>query len=303
METTTLLAGDLARVVLATQLEAMLAQPNDMEGIHQRRVATRRMRAALRVFRGFVPDEGEQLREELAWLGRALGAVRDLDVQMAVIQDMAGDEDIGPIMRVFAARRLNAVTALDLVLASPRYERLIAGLRALETCAWPESSGAPARAAAPPLIREREKGFIKAARRARRTAPAPKLHKARIRAKQLRYTLEFFSNVYGKPATALIRRMVRIQDVLGTVQDMATLEETLAQMHDDVDAPSIAILVLAADERMRAARTAIGSALRSVRRGRRKGKQRWKRLDRALAYDDSTETETSVSGVATATVP
>ena len=33
------------------------------------------------------------------------------------------------------------------------------------------------------------------------------------------------------------------------------------------------------------------------------GKKRWKRLERALAYDGSTETDTSVSGVATATVP
>jgi len=303
METTTLLVGDLARAVLATQLEALLDQPNDMEGIHQRRVATRRMRAALRVFRGFVPDAAEDVRAELKWLAGSLGAVRDLDVQMAALQDMAGDEDVAPVIRVFAARRLNDATALELALASPRFARLIANLRALETSVWPESSRAPARAAAPPLIRDREARFIKASKRARRTAPAPKLHKARIRAKQLRYTLEFFSTLYGKPATAVIRRVVRIQDVLGAVQDMATLESTLAEMHDEVEAPVIATLVLAADARMRAARTAIGSAMRSIDRKRRKGKKRWKRLDRALAYEATTENETSVSGVATATVP
>jgi len=119
----------------------------------------------------------------------------------------------------------------------------------------------------------------------------------------LRYTLEFFSTLYGKPATAIIRRVVRVQDVLGTIQDMATLEATLAEVNDEVQSPAIAVLVAAADERMRAARTAIGPALRSVRRDRRKTKKRWKRLDRALAYDGSTETDTSVSGVATATVP
>src|SRR6185436_5127820 len=106
-----------------------LDQPNDMEGIHQRRVATRRMRAALRVFRGFVPDAAEDVRAELKWLAGSLGAVRDLDVQMAALQDMAGDEDVAPVIRVFAARRLNDATALELALASPRFARLIANLR------------------------------------------------------------------------------------------------------------------------------------------------------------------------------
>ncbi len=56
----------------------------DPEGVHQMRVATRRLRADLRTFRPVLDREwSEPLRDELRWLGRSLGAVRDADVMLA----------------------------------------------------------------------------------------------------------------------------------------------------------------------------------------------------------------------------
>ena len=53
----------------------------DTEFVHQARVATRRMRSALRLFRDAVPQStGACLAGELQWLGGLFGAVRDLDV-------------------------------------------------------------------------------------------------------------------------------------------------------------------------------------------------------------------------------
>jgi inorganic triphosphatase YgiF len=50
-------------------------------------------------------------------------------------------------------------------------------------------------------------------------SPAEQYHELRIRAKKLRYALEFFAQIYGKPAQALIKRLVRLQDNLGKHQD------------------------------------------------------------------------------------
>src|SRR5262245_64665125 len=61
----------------------------DPEELHQMRVATRRVRAFLRAGRPLLDQSwSELLRDELAWLGRALGPARDLDV---LIERVAGD--------------------------------------------------------------------------------------------------------------------------------------------------------------------------------------------------------------------
>jgi CHAD domain-containing protein len=49
--------------------------------------------------------------------------------------------------------------------------------------------------------------------------PLPRLHRVRIAAKRLRYTLEFFEEVLGPEAHALIDQMKRLQDHLGEIQD------------------------------------------------------------------------------------
>ncbi len=58
----------------------VLARAHD-EGIHQMRVAARRLRSALTLYRAFIPDEQYRyLNGELKWLIRELGGARDWDV-------------------------------------------------------------------------------------------------------------------------------------------------------------------------------------------------------------------------------
>ena len=59
----------------------------DIEELHDMRVATRRLRAALALFSTVLPVRAQTFREELGWLGRVLGAVRDLDVQLDGLAD------------------------------------------------------------------------------------------------------------------------------------------------------------------------------------------------------------------------
>jgi triphosphatase len=65
----------------------------DVEALHQMRVATRRLRATIALFREVLPAQFGALRDELQWVGHELGAVRDVDVQIEGLlaqQDMDG---------------------------------------------------------------------------------------------------------------------------------------------------------------------------------------------------------------------
>ena len=89
--------GELAFAVLRRQLAVLRAKEpgtrlgEDPEELHDMRVATRRLRAALSLFEGVLPVRAQVFREELGWLGRLLGAVRDLDVQLQGLAAMSSD--------------------------------------------------------------------------------------------------------------------------------------------------------------------------------------------------------------------
>src|SRR5260221_5847779 len=60
---------------------------HDPEHVHEMRVATRRMRAALRLFGDVLPAEANSLNDELNWIAGQLGATRDLDVQVRRLRE------------------------------------------------------------------------------------------------------------------------------------------------------------------------------------------------------------------------
>jgi CHAD domain-containing protein len=115
--------AEVVRVRLREQLDELCAQAvvvgagDDPEAVHKMRVATRRLRAALRVFEDMLPPSAAELGRELRWLAGALGAVRDLDVQIHSLGEasqtlQAAPEAAGPVVCLFEARRATAREAL-----------------------------------------------------------------------------------------------------------------------------------------------------------------------------------------------
>jgi triphosphatase len=233
--------GEVAHGVVSTQLSALLAHEasaragEDPEGVHQMRVATRRLRAGLKMFGEVLPAPEAELRSELGWLADHLGAVRDVDVQLASLTKVAAGlrpdaEAMAPVLNAFEARRSSARAELVEALDGPRYAALVAALSAVVAQApgsWPGRATLPAEETLPELIRKRYRRYRKATRDAHATSPSDELHRARIRAKQLRYSLEFVSDVYGKPARSLSKRIVNVQDVFGAIQDAAVMDQRL----------------------------------------------------------------------------
>ena len=191
--------GTLAMNVLRKHFEAFLAREpgtrlgDDVEELHDMRVASRRLRAALSLFGDVLAPAILKLREELAWIGGVLGAVRDLDVQLVELEawhDAVPEPDRKPLLalrsllveqRAVGARRV----ARGSRLATLRVARQPVRPRApCAPAAWSRAvvaRGARRRARSDPAaLRFLSKGRPSYRRRlrARRVPPAPDQGKA-----------------------------------------------------------------------------------------------------------------------------
>ena len=226
--------GVVALAVLRRQFAVLLAtEPgtrlgDEIEELHDMRVATRRLRAATALFNEVLPVEAVRLRPELGWLGRTLGSVRDLDVQLVQL-----DESIAafPEHDQMALRRLRALLVSERAeararmleaLDSRRYDTLVRRFgRTLHAKRGGRSqlAVAPATALAPDLIEAAFGRVRKAARRIGSGSPPEDYHRVRLACKRFRYALEFLADVYPGQTKQLTRRAIAVQDVLGLNQD------------------------------------------------------------------------------------
>jgi triphosphatase len=243
--------GDVAFAVLRRQIGVLREREpgtrlgEDVEELHDMRVATRRLRAALALFAGVLPVRAQTFRQELGWLAAALGAVRDLDVQL---QGLAADptahrvppglvsSDHDPLAELTALlerERRQARTAMLAALDSVRWERLVKGLTAMVQQGPARRSVAtrvPAVIGLPDLVLARHDAVAKAAKRAKKTGVVADFHRLRIRGKRLRYALEFSSDVYDGRTGRYVRQLTGLQDELGRMQDAEVASIRLAEL-------------------------------------------------------------------------
>lgn len=207
----------------------------DPEYLHDLRVATRRLRSALRLFAEVLGGRRcDFLRAELDWIGRLLGAVRDLDVFVPNLQAQTqrlGEAGViaGLLAEELGRQRVPAREALAAALASRRFLSLMRRLEALASSPPPPhprgAQGVPVSGAAPALIWKAQKRVLRLGRTIGPDSPAADLHRLRILFKRLRYASEFFREAFADPASGrdpladYIQAMVRFQDCLGEHQD------------------------------------------------------------------------------------
>jgi inorganic triphosphatase YgiF len=209
----------------------------DPESLHDMRVATRRLRAAVRVFAGGILARLQKgMSRELQWLGQLLGPVRDLDVQMAKLDSFiaaapAGFRPaLGCLREYMESERMHRHAGMLVGLDTARYFRLL--LR-LERFADARARGRSRDAASQELIvvagqRAIKRAFRRLIKRGDKIQATPHpedLHALRIRAKRLRYLLEFLQELTGKPGRRLVKRLTELQDLLGSYHDSVVLAD------------------------------------------------------------------------------
>lgn len=212
---------------------------DDPTAVHQFRVATRRLRSHLHTFAPiFEPGPMRELRDELRWLGAAVGAVRDNDVLAERLRSQAQElpepdaAGVEPLLSLLASQAASARMAMLRALRSRRYVVLLDRLVATAN----EPPVRPERAA-----RADERADRAAARYVRRPwrclrdavagldddPPDSALHDVRILAKRCRYSAEAVAPVAGKPASRFAAAIADLQTELGDHQDTMVAEAWL----------------------------------------------------------------------------
>jgi len=221
--------------MLAAEPGARLGEGTD--GVHKMRVATRRMRAAWRVFDGTYPGRVARRHvAELREVAQALGTVRDLDVMLerldAYRAGLASDEAkaaLEPLVEEWRRNRAAARRELLDLLQGAAYDRFFNDYRALV-------DRAPAVTASDePVTRVRDiaAGRIWRAYERLRAhdaavpyADVPQLHAVRIDGKRLRYTLEFLRELLPPTVESLVAEVTKLQDHIGELNDSQIAAET-----------------------------------------------------------------------------
>lgn len=226
-------------VVLAEESRAL--EGKDPEGVHQMRVATRRIRAAFRTFKRVLPsDLINDFSGEFKWVADCLGAVRDLDVYLSKLDEYAANipqkyaASLNRYEQYLVDQRQNARKQLLDCLSGERYRKLTTAFanvfqHKLSELSQAEFSRPSIAAAALRLIRKQHKVLRKNRRSITKHSPDKELHALRIECKRLRYLFEFFEPFYGKELKNSIRRLRKLQQVLGDFQDACVATQRLTQ--------------------------------------------------------------------------
>jgi CHAD domain-containing protein len=234
-------AGDVIRRALAASVARLISHDPvvrldvDPEGVHQARVATRRLRSDLRTFRTLLDaDWAGALRDELGWLADILGRVRDGDVMLLAMRDLAAllPEARAPdAARILATLEQERDAAHEELLATLRGERYVALLdRLVEAARAPAllaEAGAPAQEVVPALVRRPWRSLVRKVKAASDPPTDDELHAIRIRTKRVRYAAEAVAPVAGKTAGRFASAAADLQDVLGELNDAVVAEEWL----------------------------------------------------------------------------
>ncbi len=241
-------AGEVAFAILRKQFAAMRAHEpgtrlgEDPEELHDMRVATRRMRAALKLFSGALPEQADFYRNELKWVAGALGEVRDLDVQIEQLETLSSEQEedsdaFGEVVGALEKRRVEARERMLQALDSDRYDRFVSSYAGMLRRSPEEEehdegvANEPIVVVAPDLVSRRYKKWRKAGKDLSEGSPPEEYHEFRKEGKRLRYTLEFLKDVYGeKPTMGLVKSLKELQDGLGRHQDLIVAADLLGNV-------------------------------------------------------------------------
>jgi triphosphatase len=238
-------AAEVAFAVLRRHFAVMLANEpgvrlgEDPEDLHDMRVATRRLRATLKLYSDALPKRAERYERDLRYVANALGEVRDLDVHL---ERLAGEasrdgEILQEVIAVLKENRVGARRNMLQTLDSDRYERFVSSFSGTLRRGRSPAPTRPILEAAPELVRRRYRKVRRAADRLAGDSSPEEFHDLRKKGRRLRYALEPLQGIYGKPAEKMIKLLKEIQDDLGEHQDFVVAMELMEELGSDGDLP------------------------------------------------------------------
>jgi len=218
--------------------EDMVLSGSDVEGVHQMRIALRRLRSAFTLFRKVLGRANSAaLITEISWLSHSLGKARDLDVLITqtlpvVIAQFKNHQGLQMLQDKATDEQSAAYREVRTVLCSQRYHSLLLKLADwIENERWQDCTRSTKKHQvlniASVTLAKRYKQLLLCGTHLEHMAPEER-HKVRIAAKKLRYAAEFFASIYvSKKSLTFIKNLSHLQECLGVLNDITTTEKLL----------------------------------------------------------------------------
>jgi CHAD domain-containing protein len=234
--------------VVGSNLDGAIAG-EDVEYLHQLRIAVRRSRTVQRQFKGAFPAlELPGLRSDFRWLQRATGPARDLDVHVEEFEQLSAlvpgslRGELAPLRVALTERRLRAREELARTLRSRRLQELLADWeRLLESLVeMPVEDRPAAERSIGSLAGERVSAayarIVRMGEAIGPDSPAESYHELRKKGKDLRYLLELFGlRLFDHDVVEpLVRALKGLQDLLGRHQDREVQVTLVRSLADEV---------------------------------------------------------------------
>ena len=217
----------------------MVLHGEDIEGLHQMRIALRRLRSALSVFRQIASKQScASIVEECRWITGVLGHARNLDVLITqtlppVLQQLNEHPSLILLNKKAEHVREQAYATVRKALSSQRYHRMLLNLGCwLENERWHDNDALECSVfdVAKTMIKKRQKQLKQQGRRLMHAHPEER-HVTRIAAKKLRYATEFFASLYKEVRLReFLSALTQLLDNLGVLNDITVTETLIRQL-------------------------------------------------------------------------
>ena len=223
----------------------------DIEGVHQVRVAFRRMRSALVIFRKAIPRHiTDPVGVEMKWIAGELGPARDLDVFIDEgLDSMAGKIPLPKgeegLRAIALKHRDQAYDNLRAMMDGERYKKFVTDFDLwLKERVWFQSEmsadtriklGRKIRVYAIKVLDKRVSKVMQTGEHIDQMSEE-ELHQLRIECKKLRYATEFFIPIFAQKKMAEFTLHLKgLQGLLGTMNDVAVMPTLLGALLKDTE--------------------------------------------------------------------
>ena len=217
---------------LRRQLTAAIAGKD--VGVHQARVASRRLREAVPVLtEGLQHSKSGKAQRKIRRLTQALGTVRELDVTLHLIDELGERQGVprtalGEVRALVIEDRERRRAVMLERLESVDSHKLGRRLEAVRQALLNPTPGHNWRGALALRIAKRARRLDKAIEEAGQIYAPEALHQVRIAAKKLRYSLEIADESGVAPCAGPLKLIKRVQETLGRLHDLQILQHHVA---------------------------------------------------------------------------
>ncbi|WP_353571582.1 CHAD domain-containing protein [Candidatus Albibeggiatoa sp. nov. BB20] len=225
--------------------EDMVLYGRDVEGVHQMRIALRRLRSAFSLYKTLLPaNTNKWLRDEIKWISNVLGVARDWDVFALTLQtaqkvNSHQPEQLNPILKKVRALQKHAYINVREAMRSPRYTCLLLTLgQWLTAQTWRENANKkicskleqPIQAFTSKTLQKQYERICKKGKNLEKLEPEAQ-HKMRIMVKKLSCGLRFFAELYPNRTTKpFMKALSSLQNSLGILNDISASGLLIAQL-------------------------------------------------------------------------